>query len=126
MPKASGGEGSDLYEIAHTIALNALVARAKSKGELLAHLKLRGVEDDIAQAVIFRLQESGLVNDRDFASAWANSRHSHKKLSKRIIAGELRQKGIKSVLAILSSMRPGAVDEDYVKCMRNKGYTVEK
>lgn len=94
MPKASGGEGSDLYEIAHTIALNALVARAKSKGELLAHLKLRGVEDDIAQAVIFRLQESGLVNDRDFASAWASSRHSHKKLSKRIIAGELRQKGI--------------------------------
>ena len=94
MPKASGGESSDLYEIAHTIALNALVARAKSKGELLAHLKLRGVEDDIAQAVIFRLQESGLVNDRDFASAWANSRHSHKKLSKRIIAGELRQKGI--------------------------------
>jgi regulatory protein len=94
VPKASGGEGSDLYEIAHTIALNALVARAKSKGELLAHLKLRGVEDDIAQAVIFRLQESGLVNDRDFASAWASSRHSHKKLSKRIIAGELRQKGI--------------------------------
>jgi hypothetical protein len=39
---------------------------------------------------------------------------------------ELRQKGIKSVLAILSSMRPGAVDEDYVKCMRNKGYTVER
>ena len=38
----------------------------------------------------------------------------------------LRQKGIKSVLAILSSMRPGAVDEDYVNCMRNKGYTVEK
>ena len=37
-----------------------------------------------------------------------------------------RQKGIKSVLAIVSSMRPGAVDEDYVKCMRNKGYTVEK
>jgi hypothetical protein len=39
---------------------------------------------------------------------------------------ELREKGIKSVVAILSRMRPGAVDEDYVKCMRNKGYTVEK
>ena len=39
---------------------------------------------------------------------------------------ELRQKGIKSVFAILSRMRPGAVDADYVKCMRNKGYTVEK
>ncbi len=70
------------------------MARAKSKGELLAHLKTRGVEDDIAQAVVFRLQETGLVNDREFAAAWATSRHSHKKLSKRIIAGELRQKGV--------------------------------
>jgi hypothetical protein len=39
---------------------------------------------------------------------------------------ELRQKGIKSVLAILSSMRPGAVDENYVKCMQAKGFAVEK
>ena len=70
------------------------MTRAKSKGELLAHLKTRGVEDDVAQAVVFRLQETGLVNDREFAAAWATSRHSHKKLSKRIIAGELRQKGV--------------------------------
>jgi SOS response regulatory protein OraA/RecX len=48
---------ADPYSIAHTIALNALVARAKSKGELLAHLKKRGVEDDVANATIFRLQE---------------------------------------------------------------------
>ena len=71
-----------------------MVTRAKSKGELLAHLKTRGVEDDVAQAIIFRLQEAGLVNDTEFARAWASSRHSHKKLSKRIIAGELRQKGV--------------------------------
>jgi len=71
-----------------------LVTRAKSKGELLAHLKTRGVEDDVAQAIIFRLQEAGLVNDEEFAKAWAQSRHNHKKISKRIIAGELRQKGV--------------------------------
>ena len=70
------------------------MTRAKSKGELLAHLKTRGVEDDIAQAVIFRLQEAGLVNDLEFAKAWATSRHDFKKISKRIIAGELRQKGV--------------------------------
>jgi len=44
------------------------------------------VEDDVAQAIIFRLQEAGLVNDEEFAN--------HKKISKRIIAGELRQKGV--------------------------------
>jgi regulatory protein len=85
---------ADPYSIANTIALNALVARAKSKGELLAHLKKRGVEDDVAQATIFRLQESGLINDEEFAKAWTQSRHTSKKLSKRIIAGELRTRGV--------------------------------
>ena len=85
---------ADPYSIANTIALNALVARAKSKGELLAHLKKRGVEDDVAQATIFRLQESGLINDEEFAKAWTQSRHTSKKLAKRIIAGELRTRGV--------------------------------
>jgi len=85
---------ADPYSIANTIALNALVARAKSKGELLAHLKKRGVEDDVAQATIFRLQENGLINDSEFARAWTQSRHTSKKLSKRIIAGELRTRGV--------------------------------
>jgi regulatory protein len=71
-----------------------LVARAKSKGELLTHLKARGVEDQVAQATIFRLTEAGLVNDQEFALAWAKSRHEHKKISKRIIATELRQRGV--------------------------------
>lgn len=85
---------SDPYETAHAIALNALVARAKSKGELLTHLKARGVDEQVAQATIFRLQEAGLVNDQEFALAWATSRHHHKKVSKRVIATELRQKGV--------------------------------
>ena len=85
---------ADPYSIANTIALNALVARAKSKGELLAHLKKRGVEDDVAQATIFRLQENGLINDSEFAKAWTQSRLTSKKLSKRIIAGELRTRGV--------------------------------
>ena len=85
---------ADPYSIANTIALNALVARAKSKGELLAQLKKRGVEDDVAQATIFRLQENGLINDSEFAKAWTQSRHTSKKLSKRIIAGELRTRGV--------------------------------
>ncbi len=85
---------ADPYSIANTIALNALVARAKSKGELLAHLKKRGVEDDVAQATLFRLQENGLINDSEFAKAWTQSRHTSKNLSKRIIAGELRTRGV--------------------------------
>ena len=71
-----------------------MVARAKSKGELLAHLKKRGVEDDVANATIYKLTENGLINDAEFATAWTQSRHNAKKLSKRIIAGELRTRGV--------------------------------
>jgi regulatory protein len=87
-----------------------LVTRAKSKGELLAHLKLRGVEDDVAHATLFRLQEAGLVDDTEFARAWAQSRHGHKKISKRIIAGELRQKGVlqESIDAALDEIDEGS------------------
>ena len=37
-----------------------------------------------------------------------------------------REKGIKSVLAIVTRLRPGAVDRDYADCMKNKGFAVEK
>ncbi len=76
---------ADPYSIANTIALNALVARAKSKGELLDHLKKRGVEDDVANATVFRLQEKGLINDSEFAKAWTQSRHTSKSAELRMM-----------------------------------------
>jgi hypothetical protein len=30
------------------------------------------------------------------------------------------------VLAIVTRMRPGAVDADYIDCMKRKGYAVER
>lgn len=85
---------SDPYQVAQTIALHALGRRAKSRGELFTLLKKRGIEDEVANAVLFRLQELGLVNDYEFARYWSESRQRTKKISRRIIAGELRQKGI--------------------------------
>lgn len=35
-------------------------------------------------------------------------------------------KGTKSVLAIFTRLRPNALNEDYISCMKNKGFTVEK
>lgn len=39
---------------------------------------------------------------------------------------ETRNKGVKSVLAIVTFMRPGAVDAAYVECMQKRGYDVAK
>ncbi|MDP1720877.1 MAG: regulatory protein RecX [Candidatus Nanopelagicaceae bacterium] len=91
---------SDPYSLAQTIALVALAPRAKSRGELFAHLKKRGIAEDVANAVLYRLQEQGLVNDEEFARAWVESRQRTKKLSKRVIASELRSKGVEDEIIV--------------------------
>ena len=77
---------SDPYSVAQTIALMALGRRAKSRGELFSLLKKRGIEEEVANAVLFRLQEQGFINDHEFARYWCESRQRTKKVSKRIIA----------------------------------------
>lgn len=97
-------EGSDPYSAAQTIALIALAPRAKSRGELFDHLKKRGIAEDIANAVLYRLQEQGFINDEEFARNWSESRQRTKKLSKRFIVNELRAKGIDNeIIDIVSS-----------------------
>ncbi len=60
------------------------------------HLKRRGTTDEVANAVLYKLQEQGLINDEEFARAWSESRQRAKKLSKRVISTELRGKGVSS------------------------------
>jgi regulatory protein len=85
---------SDPYQEGTTIALTALGRRAKSRGELFTLLKKRGIAEEVANAILFRLQEQGFVNDYEFARYWSESRQRTKKVSRRIIIAELRSKGI--------------------------------
>ena len=87
-------EEADPYEVAKTIALNALAPRAKSRDELFKHLKKRGTDPEIADSVLDNLELYGFVNDLEFARAWRDSRQRAKKLGKRVIAKELREKGV--------------------------------
>ena len=98
--------------MAESIALVALGPRAKSRGELFELLKRRGVAQDVANAVLYRLQEQGHINDEEFARAWSESRQRSKKLSRRVIATELRGKGISSEIIeiVTSEINP---DDEY-------------
>ena len=85
---------TDPYSEAMTIALYALAPRAKSRAELHAQLLKRGTDAGIAYQVLDSLELQGLLNDLEFAKIWVESRHRQKKLSKGVIAGELRGKGV--------------------------------
>ena len=97
---------------AQTIALNALAVRAKSRGELAAQLKRRGIPLDVANDVLDRLERSKLINDLDFARAWSRSRLSSKKISKRVLAQELRKKEVAEDL-IAIALDEISTDDEY-------------
>ena len=92
---------ADPYSEAMSIALYALAPRAKSRDELYKQLLKRGVDSDNANAVLDSLELQGLLNDLEFAKLWSESRQRAKKLSKRVIAGELRTKGVSQDIILL-------------------------
>ena len=102
----------DYVGAAQTICLNALAVRAKSRGELAAQLKRRGIPLDVATEVLDRLERSKLINDLDFARAWSKSRLSSKKISKMVLARELRMKDV-SEENILIALEEISSDDEY-------------
>jgi len=79
---------------ARELCLRLLTDRARSKHELGTRLRQKGVADEIAEKVLERFDEVGLIDDEAFAGAWVRSRHRHRGLGRRAIAQELRHKGI--------------------------------
>lgn len=57
-------------------------------------LAKKGYSAEVAERVLDRLAEVGLVNDADFAQQWVHSRHTYSGKGKRALALELRRKGI--------------------------------
>jgi regulatory protein len=91
-----GGEQSprDPIEAAREICLSQLEARPRTRAELAATLAKRGVEQDVAEQVLGRFTEVGMIDDAAFASMWVTSRHRGKGLARPALRQELRRKGV--------------------------------
>ena len=88
-------------EQARNIALHRLSTRARSTSELKKDLLQRHVDEKVADQVLARFVEVGLVDDESFAREWVASRRTTKSLSAARLRRELTQKGI----------QPSVIDE---------------
>ncbi|HEY2794605.1 MAG TPA: regulatory protein RecX [Micromonosporaceae bacterium] len=86
----------DPYEQAREICLQQLSFRPRTRSELAVALQKRGIDDDVATAVLERYAEVGLIDDAAFAKAWVSSRHHGRGLARRALANELRRKGVET------------------------------
>ncbi len=71
-----------------------LATAPKTRAQLAAALRRRGVPDETAEAVLGRFADVKLIDDAMFASAWVESRHYSRGLAGRALAAELRQRGV--------------------------------
>lgn len=90
---------SDQSEAARNIALRQLTLGPRTRHQLAEKLRQRGIRAETAEATLDRLTEVGLIDDAAFASAWVTSRASGRGLGRRVLAQELRTKGIDPALA---------------------------
>jgi regulatory protein len=88
------GHGRDAAGLAREVCLRLLTARARSRAELAAALDRHGVPEDVAEQVLGRFGEVGLIDDRAFAAAFVASRRSSRGLARRALSVQLRQRGI--------------------------------
>ncbi|MFJ9776513.1 regulatory protein RecX [Kitasatospora sp. NPDC101157] len=87
-------EETDPESRARDICLRLLTGAAKSRKQLADALSKREIPEDVAEEVLTRLEEVGLIDDAAFAAAWVESRHAVRGLSRRALAQELRTKGV--------------------------------
>jgi regulatory protein len=89
-------EPGDPEAVARAICLRLLNTKPRTRSELAAALARRDVPEEAADSVLSRFTEVGLIDDEAFAAAWVDSRHAGRGLSRRVLAGELRRRGVEA------------------------------
>jgi regulatory protein len=101
--------GGDPAQRAKDICLRLLTARPRTRAELRQALLRKEIEEEVADRVLGRLDEVGLIDDAAFAEVWVRSRHTYQGLGRRALATELRRKGVEDSVA---AEAVAAVDAD--------------
>jgi regulatory protein len=102
------GPDADPEAVARKILLDQLTGQARSRSELAGKLAKKGVPDELAERLLDRFEEVGLVDDQAFARAWVQSRQSGRGLARRALGQELRRKGVDDEVArvVLADVDP--------------------
>ena len=84
----------DSRERAFQQAMLFLSYRARSESEIRQNLRKHEIPEPVIEQTLDRLRQDGLANDSQFAHAWVENRSVFRPRSRRMMARELRQKGL--------------------------------
>lgn len=84
----------DPLRLAREICLRQLTVRPRTRAELQQTLARKGIDADVVDQVLARLDAVGLIDDAAFAESWVRTRHTYSGLGRRALTAELRRKGV--------------------------------
>lgn len=84
----------DSLEEATKRALLVISYRPRSEAEVRRKLADKEYPEPVIEAVLERLRQAGLLGDEQFARTWVDNRVAFRPRSRRVVAYELRQKGV--------------------------------
>jgi regulatory protein len=87
-------QAEDARERAYQQAMLFLSYRARSESEIRQNLRKHEIPEPVIEQTLERLRQDGLANDHQFARAWVENRSAFRPRSRRLMAMELRQKGL--------------------------------
>lgn len=87
-------QAEEARERAFQQAMLFLSYRARSESEIRQNLRKHEIPEPVIEQTLERLKQDGLANDHQFASTWVENRSAFRPRSRRMIAMELRQKGL--------------------------------
>jgi regulatory protein len=79
---------------ARQVCLMLLTLAPRTRAQLAGALRKRGIPDGVADEVLARFEDVGLIDDAAFARSWVESRHYSRGLAGRALSAELKQRGV--------------------------------
>lgn len=94
-PPAGGqADAEDPRARARQVCLRLLTLAPRTRQQLADALARRGIPEQIAQEILSRFTDVGLIDDAAFAKAWVESRHHSRGLAGRALRSELKRRGV--------------------------------
>lgn len=108
--------------LARDTVYRLLAVRARSRAELRQALLRKEIDEDVADAVLRKFVDAGLVDDAEFAEAWVSERQRNQGLGRKALGYELRRKGVAEhlVAEALSTVDADSEEERARELVRRK------
>ncbi len=94
LTRGSRSKTADPGQLARDTVYRLLAARARGRSELQEALRRKGIDDEVADSVLRKFDDAGLVDDAAFAESWVRERHENQGLGRTALRAELRRKGV--------------------------------